>query len=441
MISAKSLGIYMFPAVILYFLFKFIRKETKLRDVIKFSLGSLSIGILFVSYQYYFWEFFKVTIQQVSHSVGAGVLTHNLLSILFTIFAINTNGYLINPINVFLLILLLIYLGQIRFLNLFSRQGISYVRGLNSLDITMLSLFFGYIGILFHPGSQRHMNLISVMLSFAPALVLFNNNKFEYFHEKMKWAKIIISLIPLFFLAKETLGFLSPYLRPYIKHPFLISMSASLIALVVLSFSYKYIPHKFKRMLITVSFVSLIFVVNLNTFNYMTEAFSLSIHTKLFLLLFLTLIYSSIFYLIYRNVNFVKLIYAISLSLILITLFTPRFSIRDGSLKLAQLTSEQDYVIGLEGHQLSYNAKYHPVWWWPNKYDTINNEFVKKVRPKYLIVIIKQWGKEVENGWPMPRERMLDHIGASSLEKIYTSGLYSIFGRYGYEYEVYKIIY
>lgn len=491
-VSAKFSGLFVLPSILLYFIFKSIRKEAGLYQVVKFILGNLVILAFLFSYEFYFRDLFQATHQHVADSRIPSVI--NLTITWFAeLTSSYTMAYLINPINVLLFLCFIMYLRQINFLDILSKNFVRYVASLDALDVIMISWFFGYTGALFITGdfgSERRMNLVSVMLSFMPAILLFGKNKINYSHLELGRFKFFVSLIPLVFVGKELARYLLPlksnvfinmmrslilqHRQPihnsYLQDNVLIGIAIPFLLITILTFLHRKLSLNTKKSLRETSIISLILVMALPSIYYLTTLLGTNDAIILIILLvFVTCVL--IYYLIVMNANFIKLIYAISLSLILITLLTPQFSIRDVSLKLAQFTSEKDYIIGFKGHILSYNARYHPVWWWP-LVDDLNDEYVKHIKPAYLLVRTKEYGKEnsewpisneealkIFGEWPLSRdkvlkmfgtpdfekaytfEQVLEHIRATGLEKVDSFGLFPVFGRYGEEYDIYKILY
>jgi len=440
-ICSKIATIWFSPAIFLYFIFKAIRKEVEVRKIFHFIIGGLIIAFPFLLYEYYFWNLFQITVEGLSHNaLGLNLL----LGWPSRIVCLFTNSYFINPINIFLVICSIKYLKDVQFINLFSNNFKEYIKSLSVLDIVTISWVIGYSTslILFSDMSDRRLQLFSVILSIIPSLILFRENKerYGYNHQKLNILQNFICFIP-FIVAGAIFG---KYILPLNLY---VCGFISTIVVIVLSIIFSSLPDKLKRILSTLSFISIIAVINLpfvNYIRYISSVFNVDDSSKIvvIMLLFFTLTLFMLFaYAIDRKVAFINIIIIVSIALIIFALATPTFSVNETSKYLNEITDNGDYLVGPLGHQLSFNAKYHPVWWIPNLecYKNMNRDFVRNVKPEYFIYCEKWKGSNLDYAWPTKDN--LRVIGATSFEKIYSFGLYPVFGVNRANFSLYRVIY
>ena len=451
-ICAKIATIWFFPAIFLYFIFKTIRNEVEVRKILHFIVGGLIIGFPFLLYEYHFWNLFQITVEGLSHNaLGLNLLLGWPSRIVYLF----TNSYFINPINIFLVICSIKYLKDIQFINLFSNNFKEYIKSLSALDIVIISWVIGYSIslVLFSDMSDRRLQLFSVILSIIPALILFRENREKYNYQKLNILQNFICFIPFivagaifgksvlaFTLGKPILGF-NLYVRGFL----------STVMVIILSIMFSSLPDKLKRILSTLSFVSVIAVINLPFVSHVSSIFNVDDSSKIvvIMLLFFTLTLFMLFaYAIDRKVAFINVINIVGIALIIFALATPTFSVNETSKYLNGITDNEDYLIGNEdyligplGHELSFNAKYHPVWWIPNRecYKKMNRDFVRDVKPEYFIYCEKWKGSNLDYAWPTKDNLRI--IGATNFEKIYSFGLYPVFGKNRANFSLYRVFY
>ena len=325
-----------------------------------------------------------------------------------------------------------------------NRYKIIKIKSLSVLDIVTISWVIGYSTslILFSDMSDRRLQLFSVILSIIPSLILFRENKerYGYNHQKLNILQNFICFIP-FIVAGAIFG---KYILPLNLY---VCGFISTIVVIVLSIIFSSLPDKLKRILSTLSFISIIAVINLpfvNYVRYISSVFNVDDSSKIvvIMLLFFTLTLFMLFaYAIDRKVAFINIIIIVSIALIIFALATPTFSVNETSKYLNEITDNGDYLVGPLGHQLSFNAKYHPVWWIPNLecYKNMNRNFVRNVKPEYFIYCEKWKGSNLDYAWPTKDN--LRVIGATSFEKIYSFGLYPVFGVNRVNFSLYRVIY
>jgi len=440
-VCSKTIAIYFFPAIVLYFIFRVIRSEIRAKNIFQFVSGGLVIAVALLGYQYYFADLFRPTYQEMTLTHLPSVKDF-LLQLPGSIATMYLSLYLVNPINILLVISFVIYLWQIQFVRIFSKNFVSYVKSLNGLDIVIISWVFGYVASLLLAGQfwdDRRLQLLSVVLSFIPAVIIFGSNRLKYYPETNMF-QMFIRLIPFVF-AGNAFG---KYVFPF-AHGALAGTLLSLAAVILLSVMRNYLTRNVKLVLVGISMACLLLVLNFQMGFYLGSFFQLNRLSTILIILVSAGVVGLFAYYAWRTPNFVKLIYAVSLIFIIINLATPQFSVRNASEELSQFTSKNDYVIGIRGHMLSYNAEYHPIWWFPNPkiYGIINSEFVKRVKPQYLLLRTELYGNklDLETQKTMPPKVAMEHIGASELEEIYSFSLFPVFGRYGEKHVLYKIIY
>lgn len=459
-VCAKVTTIWFFPAIILYLVFKIVRNEVSIPKVLRFVFGGAIIAVGLVLYQHHFKSVFQSTLDRLSANVLSGGMPQLRLllgmPLNLTIFFTN-KYYFINPLNVFLMICLVVYLGKVKSLTLLSKRAGEYIKILHPLDIIIISWVIGYSTslILFSDVADRRMQLLAVILSIVPGVMLFRKNRPEYPLEELNIFQNIIRFTP-FVVAGAVLGqyVLLPYLSDialsYLHSPYraqigvlFVAEFISFVIVIIVSKRYQDWSKTFRSALSLLSFVVFIVLITIPFGEYLAALFLVSNLSRIIIILVSLLLFVIFGYHILRNNNAIHLMLLISSALIIFELANPTFASKEVSKHFNTITTNQDYVTGPLAHEVSFEAQYHPLVWHSKStvqkdLRNINRNFVMRVKPKFFIYC-DSCGRGP--GDPFPAKDELKDIGAIGLEKIYSYGLYPVFGKDRLKFSLYKVSY
>ena len=446
-VCAKISSAWFVPVFFIYLTIRLIKNEIKNISILHFVMGGTIIAISLGFYEYYYWDEFGITFSQAGSSwFGSGIINH-VLQLPYFLLTLYNNKFLINPFNVLLVLSFFIYCYKIRILNIFSKNIINYLKSLNNLDVVILTWIIIYAISLLLSGPQilndRRLQLLNPALSFVPAILL--NNHYEKTSMKMNSLQLFILFIPLIYFGRE-IGHKFFYYLDFDSGLYFTILSFCIVAM--LCFFYKRLKENQIKLLKYLSIFLLIIFMGNNFTSFISKTLQLSYFNYISIIIVFTGSLIIFFYYSLKNKRCWELIPLIGGSMILFELFTVSFSIKDNSKELNKYITENDYLIGVNAHLLSLNAFYHPLWWVPEPkiYGKLNMSFVNEVKPNHLIIRSEVSGKKTErsmnnlsNLWLMKDN--LNYIGANTLERIYSFGLFPSFGIPKEKYDLYKINY
>lgn len=463
-IATKIVALLLVPAFVLFFLFQWIRRITKPKEIIKFCVGFSVIGMAMIAFVITFrgdmetaknrtllknptqvvldfvtgykllnpthYEGDIVLKNAVMQSQGIAIMRKPVRVLIDFI----VSYYLSYPTIVLLVLILGGYAWRVQLAMWVGKGARERLMRVTDIEIMVISWLVGFaISMLFLSDvPHRRMNLFTIPLTLIPGLLMLHQR--DETDEPPRGVQIILLCIPIIY-AGTLVGRKALQILLGISTGWGLLIAGSLMILgttITVLVASKKSPLWWKYVK-WITLISWIILASLSLTYFLPErilpnmGITSPVAQRAVIFWFLTAIL--VFGMLARKGSLIVVIFTllISATLDVYDVTAPSFSARDSSRLMTTLTTQGEWVIGDGAHVLSLNALYYPVQAYPGR--GINRDFVTKFKPRLLFREVDHRDHQLNN--PNYTEFSVKEddfyaIGASQVQPIADFPLYPV---------------